>query len=99
MSSTKTDPKFDNLISFAGFAKLKGVSRNNVQNWVDGGHIIPTSTADGRMINLEVYRDFDPADVKRGPALKNRGIETQLRTLNKRVSEVESRLNEISPNK
>jgi len=92
-ATTKKETQPENLISFAGFAKRKNVGRNNVQNWIKAGLITPTETADGKMIDLTLYSDFDPAEIKRGAPLRNRGIEIKLRDLEKRVKVLEGRLN------
>lgn len=74
-----------NVISFSGFATLKGVARTNVQHWVEQGRIKPTIVGDKKMIDLDQYADFKPGDIPKGPPVELESLGRRVKNLEKRV--------------
>ncbi len=66
MSSGRTKTKFGDLVSITKFASLKNVPRQNVHNWIRSGRIILTEVGDKKMVDLDVYREFDPKEIPQG---------------------------------
>lgn len=80
------------LISFSGFARLKGVHRNLVSGWVKAGYIIPTELGDRKMIDLDTYQYFTSDDIPKGRPVSLETLVRNQKKMAERIGQLEEKL-------
>lgn len=89
---------FGNVISPAGFAQKKGVSRQNVNTWIASGRIETVLVGDRPMIDMDKYEDFNPEEIPKGPPVTIEGLGRRVKALENSFRELEGLVNRYAIN-